>query len=359
VTSKSLKLTPNSRIAILLHEGILGPNGKTGLSLLRYGQYPIVAVIDQQCAGGSLPELSKIPRQIPIVGSVSEALAYHPDVLAIGIAPSGGALPGMWWQEIRQAVSAGLSIVNGLHTPLATHPDLVPLLQAQQWIWDVRQEPTGLSVGRAEARLLSCKRVLTVGTDMSVGKMSTSLELHAASLRRGYRSKFLATGQTGIMLSGEGIPLDAIRVDFAAGAVEQLVTGAGKDHDILHIEGQGSFLHPASTATLPLLRGSQPTHLILVHRVGQSHIHRMDHVPIPPLPEVIQMYETVARAGGAFAAVKVAGIALNTFHLEETKARIAIAATAAETGLPCTDAVRFGADLLLDAIQPYLDIPTE
>jgi uncharacterized NAD-dependent epimerase/dehydratase family protein len=341
---------PEHRIAILLHEGIRGTSGKTGLAMLRYSSARIVAVIDRQSAGECLPDLTGILREVPIVASVQEALPYEPEILAIGIAPAGGTLPEEWRQEIRVAIAAGIALVNGLHTPLANDPELKPLLQSGQWIWDIRQEPAGLKVGSGQARLLNCLRVLTVGTDMGVGKMATSLELNRSSLQRGLRSRFLASGQAGIMLSGGGIPLDAIRVDFAAGAVEQMVMQAGTDADILHIEGQGSLLNPASTATLPLLRGSQPTHLILVHRAGQTHIRTYSHVSIPPLREVVRLYETVTAAGGAFAPARIAAIALNTAHLNDQDAEQAIEQTQIETGIPCTDPVRFGADLLLDAI---------
>ncbi|NEQ29289.1 MAG: DUF1611 domain-containing protein, partial [Microcoleus sp. SIO2G3] len=265
-------LKANDRVAILLHEGLQSSRGKTGLSLLRYSELPIVAVIDQQCAGQNLEQITGIPRQAPIVASVADAIAYQPTVLSIGIAPSGGLLPEAWRQEIKQAIAAGLSIVNGLHTSMSTDPELANLLHPDRWIWDVRREPSGLSVGMGKARSLDCRRVLTVGTDMSVGKMSASLELNKAARSRGMRSMFLATGQTGLMLGHDGVPLDAVRVDFAAGAIEQLVMRHA-DQEILWIEGQGSLMNPASTATLPLLRGTQPTHLVLVHRAGQAHIY--------------------------------------------------------------------------------------
>ncbi len=343
-------LNAKHRVAILLHEGIRGIHGKTGLALLRYSEAPTVVVIDRQCAGESLRQLTGIECDAPIVASVTEALTYAPDVLVIGIAPSGGALPEEWWQEVKQAVAGGLSVVNGLHTPMAS-PELQALLKEGQWIWDVRQEPTELKVGSGLARSLSCKRVLTVGTDMSVGKMSTSLELNKAATRRGLRSKFLATGQAGLMIAGDGVPLDAVRVDFAAGAVEQLVMRFGQEYEILFVEGQGSLLHPSSTATLPLLRGTQPTGLILVHRAQQATIRNHPHVTIPPLPAVIKLYETVAAAGGAFAAVKVVAIALNTAHLDTATAQQVITQIQTETKLPCTDPVRFGAELLLDAVM--------
>ncbi|MGK7939775.1 MAG: DUF1611 domain-containing protein [Crocosphaera sp.] len=340
-------LTAKHRVAILLHEGIKGTHGKTGLAYLRYGQAAIAAVIDTQFAGQSLKEVAGIPKDIPIVANVEAALAYKPDVLLIGIAPSGGILPDAWLEEVKQGVKSGLSVVNGLHTPLASYFER---LQPQQWIWDIRQEPSGLGIALAKARSLSCQRILTVGTDMSVGKMSTSLECHHAATKRNIKSKFLGTGQGGIMISGDGLPLDAVRVDFAAGAVETMVLEAGNNHDVLWVEGQGSLLHPGSTATLPLIRGTQPTALILVHRAGQTQIHNAPQVAIPPLPEVIELYEQVANVAGAKDKVKVKAIALNTFHLEEKEAQKAIEKVQQTTGLPCTDVVRFGGDYFLDPI---------
>jgi uncharacterized NAD-dependent epimerase/dehydratase family protein len=343
-------LTDTDRIVVLLHQGIRGTQGKTGLALIRYRPEMIAAVIDADCVGESLRSLTNIPCDAPIVASVSDALTYQPNVLAIGIAPSGGMLPDAWFAELKIAIAAGMSIMNGLHTQLSAIAELQNLLQPGQWIWDIRQEPSGLKVGSGAARSLPCLRVLTVGTDMGVGKMATSLELHRAAQKRGLRSRFLGTGQAGIMIAGDGIPLDAIRVDFASGAVEQLVMHHGNQAEILHIEGQGSLMSPASTATLPLIRGSQPTHLILVHRAGQTHIRSFPDFPIPSLTKVVHVYETVAAAGGSFAPTKVAGIALNTAHLNEEAAREAIAQTQQQTGLPCTDPIRYGADKLLNAV---------
>ena len=168
-------LTPDKKVAILLHEGIKGTRGKTGLSYLRYAKAQVVAIIDSESAGSALKEVAGIDRPLPIVASVREALTYHPDTLLIGIAPSGGILPPDWLEEIKEAVKAGLSLVNGLHTPLKP---LFPQLKPDQWIWDIRLEPQGLKIGQARAKNLTCQRILTVGTDMSVGKMSTSIELH-------------------------------------------------------------------------------------------------------------------------------------------------------------------------------------
>ena len=343
-------LKSSHRLAVLLHEGVTGLQGKTGLTLLRYSPAQIVCAIDRSVAGRSLVELTGINRDVPIVDSIQSALSYQPDVLAIGIAPSGGIIPESWLDELQTAVAAGLSIVNGLHTPLANHPQLAGLLQPHQWIWDVRQEPKQLKIGTGAAKYLPCQRVLMVGTDMAIGKMSAALELQRACERRGVKSKFIATGQAGMMISGDGVALDAVRVDYAAGAVEQAVMRHGNDCDLLLVEGQGSLLHPGSTATLPLIRGSQPTQLVLLHKIGQETIRNCPDVKIPALTEVVRLYEEIAGCAGAFGSVTVVAICLNGGTLPDDVVRQEIDRVTAETGLPCTDAVRFGADVLLDAI---------
>ncbi|NJN30470.1 MAG: hypothetical protein HC824_08605 [Synechococcales cyanobacterium RM1_1_8] len=194
-------LKSSDRLAILLHGGIRSGDGKTGLALLRYRQGPIVAVIDQAAAGESLadwidfdrPPIPGEPAEIPIVASIQAALAHQPDVLAIGVAPSGGLLPPAWQAEVAEAVAAGLSIVNGLHSQMARDPLLSQLLAAnrrtdhrstKQWIWDIRQEPAGLQIGRGAARELACRRILTVGSDMAVG--AAQLRILQASRRNAY-----------------------------------------------------------------------------------------------------------------------------------------------------------------------------
>lgn len=348
-------LQPHHRIAILLHNGITGGKGKTGLALLRYSENPIAVVIDETCPGKSIQELTGINCNVPIVATMAAALAYTPDVLAIGLAPSGGRLPDPWLQDVRVAIAAGLNVMNGLHTYFNEDPSLTeqmdPVRYPDQWIWDMRQEPPGLSVGSGKARhLKNCRRVLTVGTDMAVGKMSTCIELNRASQAKGLRSQLIATGQTALMLGAPGIALDAVRVDFAAGAVEQAVLAHGDKNDVIYIEGQGSLLNPASTATLPLLRGTQPTDIVLVHKVNLEQIQHFPDFSIPPIREVINLYKTVASANGTYAAPKIAGIALNTFGVGEDEAWGAISKLSQETGLPCTDVVRFNPAPILDAI---------
>jgi len=340
-------LKPEDRIAIFMHDGLKGAKGKTGISLLRYSQNPIVAVIDEGAMGESVRSLTGIDHDVPIVKSVEAALPLAPTVLAIGLAPSGGKLPEPWYEEVKRGVKAGLCVMNGLHTQMNNDPEVAKSIQPGRWVWDMRKEPAGLSVGGGRARGLECDRVLTVGTDMAVGKMSTSIELNRAAKAKGLRSKLIATGQTGLMLGEDGVALDAVRVDYASGAVEQCLLHHGDSHDILFVEGQGSLLNPASTATLPLIRGTQPTHLILVHKANLTHIQHFPEFKIPPLREVVKLYESIASGAGTFAPTKVVGIALNTFGLSEAEAMSAVSSTSKDTNLPCVDAVRFGSESLL------------
>jgi uncharacterized NAD-dependent epimerase/dehydratase family protein len=240
-----------------------------------------------------------------------------------------------------------MSLVNVMHPRLEADPELRALLHPGRFIWDVRAEPEGLQIGKGRAASLPARRVLTVGTDMRIGKMTAAIELDRAARRRGLRSKFLASGQTGICIAGEGVAVDGVRVDFATGAVEALVAKYGYDYDLLFIEGQGSILHPGSSAWLALLRGSCPTHLVLCHRAGQETIRELPGVRIPLLREVATLYEAVSAASGALPGAKVVGIALHCPEGDDAAAQQTLEAVETETGLPATDVVRFGAERLL------------
>ncbi|MFZ4803300.1 MAG: DUF1611 domain-containing protein [Synechococcus lacustris] len=349
------RLTADAAVVLLQHGGLTDLSGKTGLAFLRYRQGPIVAVLDPAHAGADLPLLTGIPRPVPVLGSVAEAMVYGPQVAVVGLAPSGGQLPEALRQAVGEALQAGLSVASGLHTRLGDDPALAALVQPGRWIWDLRQEPAALQVAAARAAALPCRRILALGTDMSVGKMSAALELTAVARQRGLDARFVATGQAGILIAGQGIALDAVRVDYAAGAVEQAVLttaeGAGPEA-LLFVEGQGSFCHPGSSASLPLLRGSQPTGLLLVHRAQQQSIRNLPAVAIPPLPQLIATCEALAALAipSGARAPRVEAIALNTALLSAAEAEVAIAKTAALTGLACADAVRGGAGTLLEAL---------
>ena len=384
-------IVPSNRLALMMTGFVRLRNGKMGFGLLRYSENPIACVIaaDEVSSGGlpgqTLRELTGINTDVPIVADVAAARDLGADTLVIAVATSGGILPDGYREAILMALRLGMNVVNGLHGRYADDPEyraaLVtgapirlagrekhqpmgleaerswgPSASEEAWIWDVRTEPAGLFSGRGRARGLPARRVLTVGTDMAIGKMTASLELDRAARALGLRSKFLATGQIGICISGDGVPLDAVRVDFASGSIEGLCVKYGHDHDVLWVEGQGSALHPGSTAWVPLLRGSMATDLVLVHRAGQKVLDGFGgsdgstEVVIPPLQEVIALYEAAAAASPSFLAAKVRGIALNCARLSPAEIEVACGEVEAETGLVCVDVVHHGAQRLLAAI---------
>lgn len=342
-------LEPSQPIALFAEATMGSLNAKMAEGILRYGSNPVVAVIDSTQTGKRVRDLCTIDSDVPIVGSLAKAQALGAQVLVLGTAPSGGRLPQEWVSVLEQAVAEGMSLVNGMHDRL--HPMFESRLRAGQWVWDLRV-PQGDAprIGMARAAGLNNTRVLMVGTDMAIGKMTAGLELTRSLQDMGSDAAFLATGQTGIAITGRGIPLDAIRVDHAGGAVERLVLEAA-DHEIVVVEGQGSLLHPGSTATLPLMRGSCATHLILCHRAGMETLIDATHVRIPPLAQVIALNEALARAAGALTPARVVAIALNTARLSPDKAEAAIKATEDETGLPATDPLRHGAGTLARALS--------
>ncbi|MEB3322355.1 MAG: DUF1611 domain-containing protein [Synechococcaceae cyanobacterium] len=362
-------LNADAPVVLLLHGGLDNLSGKTGLAMLRYRRGPIVAVVDPRHAGQPLAAVTGIDRDVPVVASMAEALPLvearlrqtgpageEPAVAVVGLAPSGGRLPPELHGDLATALQAGLSVASGLHSRVGQDPSLAGLVQPGRWIWDLRREPGDPVVGCAAAAALPCRRILAVGSDMAVGKMSACLELQAAARGRGLDARFVGTGQAGILIAGTGVALDAVRVDYAAGAVERAVleVGAGAGPEaLLLVEGQGSLCHPGSSATLPLLRGSQPTDLLLVHRAGQQTIRNHDAVPVPPLGQLIAAVEALAALGrpaGSGPAPMVRAVALNTAGLPVSAAAEAIAATAAATGLPCDDPVRHGGHGLLEAM---------
>lgn len=340
-------IDPTQSIAIYMQEALGLDIGKMGYGILRYSPNPISCVIDANHAGKMVSDVIRTPRDCPIVASVAEAHALRAQILALGTAPPGGKLPDTWRAGIAAAVSLGMSVINGLHEPLAPQ---YPHLKQGQIVWDIRQEPAGLDTGTGKARFLQNRRILMVGTDMAVGKMTAGLELWRAAKEVGIDAGFVATGQIGITVTGSGIPLDAIRVDYASGAVEREVM-RNEQKEWVIVEGQGSIVHPGSTSTMPLLRGSMPTDLILCLKVGQTHLRRLPEVEIPPIPTLMRLYEDLACAGGTFPAAQVRGLCANTSELDEDAAHRELADLAALAGVPAVDPIRFGCAPVVEALQ--------
>ncbi len=330
---------------LILAEGKSGDAhyGKTMRGVVAYSPHPTVAIVDSARAGETY-------EQIPIVGSVEEGLAQGPDTALVGVATQGGRFPPAWRALLKESIAAGLDVENGLHEFLSDDREISELaIEHGVELRDLRKPPPGLSVPTGENLRVQAKIVLTVGSDCAIGKKTVAIELDRAARARGLKSVFVPTGQTGIAIAGWGIAVDAVVVDFLAGAAEWLVVeGARRGGEVLFVEGQGALVHPAySGVTMGLLHGSAPHALVLCHRAGAEVVEGYPDHPLPSLMELVELHEW---ASLPLRPAKVAGIALNTGDLSEADARAAAAAAEEETGLPADDPLRFGGASLLDAV---------
>ncbi|MBS1990338.1 MAG: DUF1611 domain-containing protein [Cyanobacteria bacterium SZAS LIN-3] len=345
-------LPKTARLAIYVQDEFGKGSSKSAEGVLRYAPNPIACCIDSRTAGKSISAVVGIDSPAPIVASIEEALTHKPDALLLGTAWSGGKLPTAWREDIIKAVKGRLHVVNGLHDFLSDDEEIAALAREHGVkLFDVRRPPDNLPVGNGRVLKTDALVVLTVGSDCSVGKMTTTLEIQKSATKKGVKSEFVATGQTGIMIAGRGIAIDRVIGDFMAGATEQMVLEASKEAELVLVEGQGSISHPGfSGVTLALLHGSAPQALILCHRPARKCL-KSTEFPVAELPRLIQSYESVA---SYLRPARVIAIALNTQDLDQEEALRAVEETTKATGLPATDPVRFGADVLFDTIRPLL-----
>jgi uncharacterized NAD-dependent epimerase/dehydratase family protein len=331
---------------LILAEGYSSDShyGKTARGVVRYRRDDVACLLDSQRLSGELDG-------IPIVATLEEALALKPDTALVGVATQGGRFPPEWRELLMRCIAAGLDVESGLHEFMGDDPELSALARDQDVeLRDLRRPPEGLTVPSGENLQLPTTIVHTVGSECAIGKKTVALELDLEARRRGHASQFVPTGQTGIVIAGWGVAVDAVVADFIAGASEWLVVEGYRrgGEELLFVEGQGSLVHPAySGVTMGLLHGCAPHLLVLCHRAGQTEVEGYPEHPIPPLPEVVALYEAASLPARR---ARVAAIALNTADLDDGAAREAIAAAAAQTGLPVDDPVRFGAGPLLDAV---------
>ncbi len=330
---------------LILAEGRSGdPHyGKTMRGVVAYGPHPVACILDSEQAGETY-------RDIPIVATVDEALAYEPTTALVGVATQGGRFPPAWRELLRSSIEAGLDVENGLHEFVSDDLELSELAEKHGVeLRDLRKPPADLSVPTGENLEVPAKIVLTVGSDCAIGKKTVAVELDREARRRGLKSVFVPTGQTGIAIAGWGISVDAVVADFLAGAAERLVVeGARRGGELLFVEGQGSLVHPAySGVTLGLMHGSAPHAYVLCHRAGATEVEGYPGHPIPPLRELVELHE---RGSLPLRPARVAAIALNTRGLDDEEARAAGRAAEGESGLTVDDPVRFGAGTVLDAV---------
>lgn len=280
-----------------------------------------------ECGVGlGLPELT--PRQARDAGARA---------MVIGVANGGGVIPPQWVPALVTALEAGLDLIGGLHQRLDGIPALRECAQrCGRRLIDVRVPPPGLPVANGQRR--SGRRLLTVGTDCALGKKYTALALVRGLQARGVQADFRATGQTGILIAGAGIPMDAVVADFAAGAAETLSPDAGAGHwDV--IEGQGSLLHPAyAGVSLALLHGSQPDAFVVCHEPGRQHMLGYPDYPVPDIEEVIAL--TLRLGGRTNPDIRCVGVSLNTAHMDADAARRACARVRETLDLPAGDPMR-------------------
>ena len=273
------------------------------------------------------------------------AVAQGMRTMLIGLAPAGGALPPHWAAAVIEAIEAGLDIASGLHMQLNAIPHIAETARRHgRRIFDVRHPKADFPVGSYRRR--SGKRMLAVGTDCAVGKMFTTLALERNLRERGHPVDFRATGQTGILIAGAGVSVDAVVSDFVSGAAESLSPDAAPDHWDL-IEGQGSLFHPSyAGVSLGLLHGSQPDAIVLCHEAGRIVNGDFSDLPLPGLVECAALNLQLARLTNP--AARLVGCSLNTSRLSEHDAGLAVADASAQLGVPCVDPVRHGVDAIVE-----------
>jgi uncharacterized NAD-dependent epimerase/dehydratase family protein len=329
-------------------------NAKTAHGVIRYGRDPIAAVLDQANAGTSMDRLMpELRSSAPVVAELAEARELGANALLLGVATPGGWIPDHWRTWVIEAIDAGMEIANGLHRFLTSDEELVErAARSGARLWDVRRPPDDLPLFTGKSLEVPQKIVLTVGSDCAVGKMTASLEMTEAAERAGVATEFVATGQTGILIAGKGIAVDRVISDFLAGAAETLVCEASPDADVLMVEGQGSLWHPAyAGVTLGLLHGSAPHSLVLCHQAHRTAIDEPPYTKLPPLAEMVALYEEVA---ATVRPARVCCVSLNCRGLTDEEAAQAVAEVEDEIGLPTGDVFRGGAAMLWDAVANSL-----
>ncbi len=344
----SFNFPPSMKLAILAHGMFIGFGGKTARGVYLYSPHEIVAIIDRDRAGHDASEFFPGGRRVPIVKSIEEAGDY--DTLVIGAAPIGGILPEDWRDEIKKALMEGKNVISGLHYFLSEDEEFRSIAEKTgAKIWDVRKPPENLKVADGSGK--NVNTVLVAGTDCSVGKMITAVELTQEAKRRGINAGFVATGQTGIMIGCDaGAVIDRIPGDFMAGTVEEMVKKVGKEKEIVFVEGQGDIVHPAySGVTLAILHGSYAKKIIIAHDPTRKEHSGYEGLgfPILSLEKTIELYEELAAnvSGG-----KVVGISVDAEHMSEEEVERYIEKVESELGLPAENVLKTHARKLLDAV---------
>ena len=335
------------RRVVILTDGHSDPHtAKTACCILRYRREDVVALLDSTHRGETAQAVLGVGGDIPVVGCLEEAPGAG--TLLIGIAPPGGKVPLAWRPVILEAITRGLDVVSGLHDFLNDDAEFAEAARRSGvTLFDIRRNREK-EIARRKGLTDKCIRIHTVGHDCSVGKMVVAVEVANELKRRGHTAKFIATGQTGIMVEGDGVPVDCVVADFVSGAIERHIL-AHQNHDFLLIEGQGSLVHPSySGVTLSLLHGCSPHGLILCYEVGRDRVTGIPEMTVPPLAEIKRLNEAMANV---MQPCEVIGIAMNGRRVSPEEAEDERQRVREEFGLPVCDIFRNGPGELADASE--------
>ena len=339
------------RFAILCHEAFNYIKNKTGNMLIRYRPDEVVAVIDREKIGSTSEEEVGVGGNTPVLGDFNATLHLDPDTLVIGNATQGGFITDEYKAEIINAMNAGCDVISGMHQFLNDDEELKNIAaQKNVKLIDLRMppDPPHFPTGTWQNRTVPV--LLIVGTDCDTGKMTTAWEVAKRLQDRGRKVEFIGTGQTGILLSGSGVPIDAVKADFMAGEIEFLIQNAPKDTELVIIEGQGALTNQFyAGVTLGLMHGAMPDYMLMTH--DPSRDLDVTDFPMVSMQHVMDLHLDLMKV---FRESKFIGINLLTFAFDEKKALDVIQKSENEFNIPTTDLIRFGDKGLIDAIEGIL-----
>ena len=340
-----------SRKILILTEGLSSPNSaKTACSVIRYRRDEVVGVLDSTVPPQTSQALLEVGGDLPVVNSIDAV--PEANVLLIGIAPTGGSLPAPMRAHVLSAIARGMDVESGLHDFLDDDVEFAEVAKTSgSKLHDLRHN-NEREVAKRQNISNDCLRIHTVGHDCSVGKMVASIELARGLSAVGIDTKFIATGQTGMLIEGDGCPVDAVVADFISGAVEKQIL-AQQHHRVLVIEGQGSLTHPCySAVTLGLLHGCLPHGLVYCYEMGRKKVKGVDHIELPTIESQRELYLAMANMAQP---CNFIGVAINSRHADQAAYRAEQARIEAEWNLPACDVFREGVTPLVEAARQMLD----
>ena len=340
-------MTDTPRQMVILTDGFSDSYAaKTAICVIRYRPDEVVAVLDGSSSGKTAGELLGVGGAIPVVGRLADA--HGANTLLIGIAPPGGKLPAAWEPIVLDALKRRMTVVSGLHDLLRNNTRFVAAAEEYGGTLVDLRDSNESDVASGEPFRDGCLRIHTIANDCSVGKMVAAVELADGLRRAGVDAQFIATGQTGMLVAGNGCAVDRVISDFVPGAAEKLVR-ANEHHEVVVVEGQGSLFHPRySGVTLSLLHGIQPDGMVLVYEMGRTFIHGMEPRPIPPLRRTVEYYEETA---SLLHPSRVIGVAVNGRRFNDAEVQAECARVENELGVPTCDVIRHGPAKLVEAVQ--------